>query len=298
MFQARFRKMLLLSYLALMQLHFTMAAEALDKDSSGSKSLKLKRAADALKQATPESNKVFVAHPSTKKKTGWILEVASKDMGVCRYFVTEDGFKIETPMCMLFGNFKTGMAAVANLETRKYFVFPMQKTKYYLSLMGMTVYNKHVSKFEREFKQSDWKKVREVKFEDLPATEFERHVLNPPRGRSRTRYQWLTHLPGVPDRMYEFYDDIMQTEPAMPHSIAIDDRVEVTNPATKWNELTIKKAQKSSFAEIELCVPTNLVAVDTIADVTIGDTARGEGRESLKSLQRDAPNSIYKSRAK
>jgi hypothetical protein len=298
MSRAHLRQLVFCSATALLQLNFSSEANSLEKSNATNKSAKLQRAADALKSAVPEQNRVFCAHPSPTKKPGWILEIASKDMGTCRYFVTEDGFKIETPMCMMFGNFKTGMAAVANLETQKYFVFPLTKTKYYLSLMGMSIYSKHDSKFDKEFKQSEWKKVRDLKFEDLPATEFERHVLNPPRGRTRIRYQLLTHLPDVPNRMYEFYHDLMQTEPAMPNSIAIDDRVEITNPTLKWKELSVKKAQRVSFSEADLCVPNTLHSVDTIADVTIGDTAGGESRESLKSLQRDAPNPIYKSRPK
>ncbi|HEY9757829.1 MAG TPA: hypothetical protein V6C97_21865 [Oculatellaceae cyanobacterium] len=294
MAHARLSDLLCCTALAV-SLFYGSAAQSVEKSNALSRGSKSKSVASTSKTTTVEPGRVFSAHASTVKKPGWILEIASKDMGICRYFATADGFKIETPMCMLYGNFKNSMAAVANFETQKYFVFPMDKTTYYLSLMGMTIHANHKSKFEREFEQSDWKRVRELKFQELPVIEYERHVLNPPKNRTRTRYQLLTHLPFVPNRLYDFYHDIMQTQPAMPNAIVIDDRVEITNPTVKWQELSLKKAQRTALSESDLCIPASLRAVDTIADVTIGDTEKFRAKEAVDAFRKAADKASHES---
>lgn len=295
MAHARLGDLLFCTVLVVSQLFYGSAAQSVEKSNTPRHASQSKSVVSPSKTTAVQPAKVFSEHPSTVKKPGWILEIASKDMGICRYFATADGFKIETPMCMLYGNFKNSMAAIANLETQKYFVFPMGKTTYYLDLMGITVHANHKSKFEREFEQSDWKKVRELKFEELPVTEYERHVLNPPKNRTRTRYQLLTHLPCVPNRLYDFYQDIMQTKPAMPNSIVIDDRVEITNPTVKWKELSLKKAQRTALSESDLCIPASLREVDTIADVTISDTERFRGKEAVDAFRKAADKASHES---
>lgn len=226
--------------------------------------------------ASPTRKKSSVAgsaeKKSSQKKPGWIFETATKDLGLCKYAFTSDGMKAEYPMFVLFADAHTLEATLGSWETRKSFTFPIAKTQYYLKLMGFSTRSRKDTAFAREFTQTPWVKTRDYMIGDLPATEYERHVLNPPMGRTRVEHQSVAHLNVLPNKLYVFFNNLISADSAEKYSIVVGDKIELTGPKGGWEAFNTKLAKRVFLTKDEISFPKGFQKVDSVSEMLLNES--------------------------
>ncbi len=231
-------------------------------------------------EARPAPRDSLIQGHTKQQIPGWTLEMSIKDLGRTVCYLSSGGLKVESSLFVISTDSKGGVVTVGNVDTRKCFVFPKDKTKYFLSLMGYPLYTNAKSKFASEYQQSQWRKTRDFKVDQLPVVEYERHVLNPPPGRTRTEYQLLANPSGVPRSLYSLYNDLACTPAAAEGFMIIDDRVVITHPTGGWTQFKMSVAKQRLISKKEIEFPAGFQKVKTVTELF---------SEENKSKQFDMP---------
>jgi hypothetical protein len=182
--------------------------------------------------------------------------------------------KAEYPQFVVYADKQKYLVTVGAWETQKCFTFPLAKTRYYLSLMGFSINSHHKSAFDVEYRQSPWVKSRNLTVGDLPAVEFERHVTNPPAGRTRTQYQTIAHFNALPNQFFDFYNELIDITPAEKNGFVLEDRTVLTNPNQSWPHFSTKVAKKCVLSASNIGFPTGFRKVSTISEVFLDDSKK------------------------
>ena len=233
--------------------------------------LQIPKLAQAKEALQPSKKVASTTSKAAKKQPGWMFETVVKTLGCARYYITADAFRAEYPMFIVYADLRKFIVTIGSWETKKCFSFPMAKSKYYLSLMGFSIHTRHDNDFTRQYKMSEWRKVRDVEIQELPAIEYERHVLNPPPGRTRSQIQVLFHPEMLPEKFFVFYNDFVLSDPAKHNMILLDDKTVVTNPPAGWVNLSTKVAKKVSMTAAEMSFPKGFKRVETVSEITMND---------------------------
>jgi hypothetical protein len=228
------------------------------------------------KSSTPDENKSAKSTKAQKVSPGWILTLISDRYGLARYYFSDATLKVESAMMVILVDGRTKTVTFGTWETKKSFTFPIDKSKFYTKIMGISSSGK--SAFAREFRESPWKQTSTLKIGDMDATQYERHVLNPPPGRTRTRIQVFGRLEHISPQLLGYYYQLQEAEPAVPTGILVEDRVVITNPSQKWADFTIKDAKKANIPQDKLTFPAGFQKVSTASELFLDD-----GEDGVKS---------------
>jgi hypothetical protein len=228
------------------------------------------------KSTTPAETKSAKSTKAQKSSPGWILTLISDRFGLAKYYFSDTSLKVESAMMVVLVDGRAKTVTFGAWETKKAFTFPIDKSKFYTKIMGISSTGK--SAFARDFRQSDWKQTTSSKIGDMDVTQYERHVLNPPPGRTRTRIQTFGHLEHISPKLLGYYYQLQEAEPAVPSGILVEDKVVITNPSQKWADFTIKDAKKANIPQDKLTFPAGFQKVSTASELFLDD-----GEDGVKS---------------
>jgi hypothetical protein len=239
--------------------------------------------ASISKSTTSGGNKSAKGEKKAAKSTkagkcsqGWILTLISDRYGLARYYFSDSTLKVESTMMVILVDGRAKTVTFGTWETKKAFTFPIDKSKFYTKIMGISSPGK--SAFARKFRESAWKQTKTSKIGDMDVVQYERYVLNPPPGRTRTRIQIFGHLDHISPQLLTYYYQLQEAEPAVNNGILVEDRVVITNPSQKWADFKIKDAKRADIAEDKLTFPTGFQKVNTASELFLDG-----GEDSVKS---------------
>ena len=232
------------------------------------------------KSSTPDENKSAKSTKAQKLSPGWILTLISDRYGLARYYFSDATLKVESAMMVILVDGRAKTVTFGTWETKKSFTFPIDKSKFYTKIMGISSSGK--SAFSRDFHESPWKQTTTSKVGDLDVTQFERHVLNPPRGRTRTRIQIFGRLEHISPQLLGYYYQLQEAEPAVTTGILVEDKVVITNPSQKWADFTIKDAKKTGIPQDKLTFPPGFQKVSTASELFLDDSEGGVKSKLLR----------------
>jgi hypothetical protein len=243
--------------------------------------------ASISKSSPPAETKTGKSNKAKKLTPGWSVTTASDKFGLARYYFSDSTLKVESAMLVILVDARTKFVTFGAWESKKYFEFPLDKSAYYTKLMGISP--GHISSFAREFKLSPWKQTRTLKIGDMDATEYERHVLNPPPGRTRTQIRImgrLGNLASLSPKVLSFYHQL-HDEMDFPSSdgILVEDRTIITNPSQGWADCTAKSAVKTMLTPEQTSFPPGFQKVNSQSELFMDDGAEGKMTKFKKMVK-------------
>ncbi len=196
--------------------------------------------------------------PHNKNKTeGYVLKMHTRGMGLASCKITRDAFLWESSMLAVAADRPSNMITMGDQQTRKSFSFPSEKFRYYISLMGFSEFGDSGNvEFKRRYKFSEWKRKRAYKIEDLDLVEYERHVTNPPPGRTRTQFISVVNFPGFPSRFTSIYNEVTRVDAGAPPGLVAVNKTVVTNPDQMWVMVSLDGAKKTMLSQEEVKLDT------------------------------------------
>lgn len=219
---------------------------------------------------------------------GWILTLASDKFGLARYYLRDTTLRFESAMLVVFVDARTKEVQVGTWETKKCFTFPISKAESYSHLLGVSG-PKSSSAFSREYRQSPWLQTRDLKVGEMDATEYERHVLNPPPGRTRKEFKIVGHLDCVSPKLMGCYHDLhLSTLVPGVNGMVLGDRVLITNPTKTWSEYYPKNAVRAKIPPDKLRFPDGFHKVNSASELFLDDTPEGGEKDDVRDGVRKA----------
>jgi hypothetical protein len=223
------------------------------------------------KSTTPGENKSTKSGKAIKNSAGWIVTLNTKRFGLSRYYLSDTTLKVESSMLVVFVDARSKNITLGTWETKKRFTFPVEKSRFYTKLMGISA-PKTDSAFSREFQQTPWKQTRTLKIGEMDAVEYERHVLNPPRGRTRSQIQIIGHLDHVSPRLLAYYHQLQNSIPtASCDGFLLEDKVIITNPSQGWEDFSPKNAVRAVLPPDKTCFPDGFQKVSSASELFLDD---------------------------